>query len=161
MVWRGSWAIDAGKLIGRWPDGSTSPDSTRAIASPPAEPGYQASTMPAALAAQGVSTGPPVSSTTTVLALAAVTASISLSWLLGRVRSGTSRPSPVHWLAKTRTTSLRAASLAASVGSLPSLNVMLACVRAARARSGEDGSQIIGPGKPARPSFGTGLPPTG
>ncbi len=39
---RGNWSALCGKVIGRRPDGLTSPVSTRAIASPPLVPAYQA-----------------------------------------------------------------------------------------------------------------------
>ena len=49
------------------------------MASPPRWPGYQAWITAGVFSSQGISTGPPVSSTTTVRALAAVTAAIKLS----------------------------------------------------------------------------------
>ena len=54
---------------------------------PPSWPGYQASTIAATLSRHGVSTGPPVSSTTTVFGLAAATCSISASWSPWTVRA--------------------------------------------------------------------------
>jgi len=67
-------------VAGSRPPGSTSPNSTCAIAVPPSSPGYHASSSPAIPARHGVSTGAPVSSTTTVRLLAAATAEISESW---------------------------------------------------------------------------------
>ena len=54
-----------------------------------------------------------------VLGLAAATASISASWPFGSVRSGTSAPSVVHWLAKTMAMSHSRAIIAASDGYRP------------------------------------------
>ena len=64
-----------GNVAGRRPPGSASPNSTRAIAAPPAcarVPGLERA--PATLSRHGVSTGPPVSSTTIVFGFAAATA---------------------------------------------------------------------------------------
>lgn len=67
----------AGNVIGSLPAGSTLPNTTSLIAPPSSSPGYQASTTPLTWLIQGMSTGPPVSSTTTVFGLAAATASMS------------------------------------------------------------------------------------
>ena len=56
------------------------PNSTRAIALPPSEPGYQASSTAPTRSLHGVSTGPPLTITTAVLGLAAATCSIRASW---------------------------------------------------------------------------------
>ncbi len=61
-------------MTGRCPDGSTSPKSSAAMAAPSCSPGYQFSSTAATLSSHGMSTGPPVSSTTTVRGLAAATA---------------------------------------------------------------------------------------
>ena len=71
--------VAAGKVTGRWPDGFTSPNSTRAIACPPRWPGYQASSTAPTLSSHGIVTAPPVSSTTTVFGFAAASAAISAS----------------------------------------------------------------------------------
>ncbi len=115
---RGSCSALAGKLIGRRPDGSTSPNSTLAIASPPLAPGYQASSSAPTLPAQGMSTGLPVSNTTMVCGLAAATASISASWPSPKV-SWVSMPSDAHCSANTIATSASLASAAAAAGSEP------------------------------------------
>ena len=90
------------------------------MASPPRWPGYQAWITAGGFSSQGISTGPPVSSTTTVLALAAATASISPSWSSGSDRLSTSWASVVHWVAKTTAMSAARAAAAAAAGSLPS-----------------------------------------
>ncbi len=56
-----------------------SPNSTDAIALPSSCPGYHASRTPLTWLSHGISTGPPVLSTTIVLGLAAATASIMAS----------------------------------------------------------------------------------
>src|SRR4051794_11549599 len=109
----GPWASVAGNVAGRRPDGLTSPNSSAAIASPFCWPGYQASKIPATLLRQGVSVGPPVSSTTTVFGLAAATAWISASWSPGSASVGRSAPSVRMSLTNTAATSApRAASIA-------------------------------------------------
>ena len=69
-----AWAV-----TGKWPDGLTRPVSTLAIAAPPFDPGYQASTIAGTRAAHGMATPALVSSTTDVRGLAATTASINAS----------------------------------------------------------------------------------
>ena len=69
-----------GKVAGRRPLGSASPKSTLASAGPARDPGYHASSSPASLPRHGVSTGPPVSSTTMVFPFAAATFAMSASW---------------------------------------------------------------------------------
>ena len=80
---RRRWAGRAsrrGKVAGSRPPGSTSPNSTRAIAAPPPLPGYQASTMPSTRSRQGVSTGPAgLQHDDRARSLAAATRSISSS----------------------------------------------------------------------------------
>jgi hypothetical protein len=74
-----------GKVMGSLPDGLTSPNSTEAMALPLSCPGYQASITPATLSSHGMSTGPPVLSTTIVAGLAFATASISRAWSPGKL----------------------------------------------------------------------------
>ena len=112
---RSSWPSEAGKVIGSRPEGLTLPVRILASASPPRWPGYQAWTIAGTASAQGISTGPPVSSTATVLGCAAATAAISASWWLGRRMSGTSSASVVHCVANTIA---RSASFAASTVAL-------------------------------------------
>ena len=64
-----------GNVTVSFPDGSTSPNSVRAIASPPPLPGYQASSTARTRPAHGIVTGPPVSNTTIVFGFAAASPS--------------------------------------------------------------------------------------
>src|ERR1700679_687681 len=81
----GNWlGVDAGtcersvgKVTGRWPLGLVWPNSTEASAVPLLSPGYQASTTEETWLIQGIVTGAPASTTTTVCGLAAATAEIS------------------------------------------------------------------------------------
>src|SRR6202167_3538774 len=82
-----------GKVTGRWPLGSTWPNSTAASAVPLLSPGYQASTTEATWLSQGMTTGAPASTTTTVCGLAAATAEISSFCAEGRFRLGRSAAS--------------------------------------------------------------------
>src|SRR6202044_3466088 len=82
-----------GKVTGRWPLGSVWPNSTAASAVPLLSPGYQASTTEATWLSQGIATGAPASTTTTVCGLAAATAEISSFWAEGRFRPGRSAAS--------------------------------------------------------------------
>src|ERR1700747_2342279 len=66
-----------GKVTGRWPLGSVWPNRTEASAVPLLSPGYQASTTEETWLIQGMVTGAPASTTTTVCGLAAATAEIS------------------------------------------------------------------------------------
>ncbi|CFE48793.1 Uncharacterised protein [Mycobacterium tuberculosis] len=66
-------------MIGSRPEGFTCPVTISATAWPPAWPGYQACMMAFTESRQGMVTGLPVSSTTTVFALADATAAISAS----------------------------------------------------------------------------------
>ena len=63
------------------------------MAVPSSSPGYQASMTPAARLSHGISTGPPVLSTTTVRGLAAAT--VAMSWFSppGSERFGRSKSS--------------------------------------------------------------------
>ena len=88
-------AIEVGKVTGRWPDGSTSPVSTAAMAAPSSSPGYQSSTTARTLESQGMTTGPSVLRTTMVRGLAAATAEIRVFWSPGSSRLGRSKVSAV------------------------------------------------------------------
>src|SRR6185503_14991268 len=110
-----------------------------AMASPPLVPGYQAASTALTLPIQGMSTAPPVSSTTTVLGLAAATAPINASWSFSSV-NGESNDSPFHCVANTITTSLFAANAAAALRSSPLANSTAAFGASAWiALSGDDG----------------------
>src|ERR1700735_4483352 len=82
-----------GKVTGRWPLGSVSPNSTEASAVPLLSPGYQASTTEATWLSQGMATGAPAFTTTTVCGLAAATAEISSFCAEGGFRRGRSAAS--------------------------------------------------------------------
>ena len=75
-----------GKVTGRWPLGLVWPNSTEASAVPLLSPGYQASSTADTWLSQGMATGAPASTTTTVCGLAAATAEISSFCADGRVR---------------------------------------------------------------------------
>src|SRR6202034_2687599 len=75
-----------GKVTGRWPPGSVWPNSTDARAVPLLSPGYQASTTEETWLIQGIVTGAPASTTTTVCGLAAATAEINSFCADGRFR---------------------------------------------------------------------------
>src|SRR5690349_7558787 len=79
VVAAGTWDRSRGNVTGRWPDGSVLPYSTLASAAPLLSPGYQASTTAATWPSQGIVTGAPAFTTTTVRGLAAATAAISSS----------------------------------------------------------------------------------
>ena len=70
-------------MTGSRPPGSLSPNSTEASAAPNCWPGYQACSTASTWCSHGISTGPPVLSTTIVLRLTAATASMSWSWSPG------------------------------------------------------------------------------
>ena len=59
------------------PDGSASPNSSGAIASPSTWPGYQFSTTPATFDSHGITIGPPLCTTTIVCGFAFATAETS------------------------------------------------------------------------------------
>src|ERR1700747_92501 len=90
----GNWAgVDAGtcersvgKGTGRGPLGLVWPNSTEASAVPLLSPGYQASSTEATWLSQGMATGSPASTTTTVCGLAAATAEINSFCADGRDR---------------------------------------------------------------------------
>src|ERR1700685_589310 len=79
----GTWDRSAGKVTGRWPDGSTAPKRTAASAVPLLSPGYQASTTEATWLSQGMATGAPASTTTANAADLAAAA----AWLMPGARS--------------------------------------------------------------------------
>jgi hypothetical protein len=123
----GHWAVEltadcawlVGKVTGSRPEGSTSPKSRAAMAVPSSSPGYHASTTPATSPSQGMSTGPPVLSTTTVRGLAAATALISAFSSPGSARDGRSKASELKSPANTTATeALPAAAAAALIWSL-------------------------------------------
>src|SRR5579862_5915954 len=82
----GTCERSAGKVTGRWPPGSVWPNSTAASAVPLLSPGYQASSTAETWLSQGMATGAPASTTTTVCGLAAATAEISSFCADGRDR---------------------------------------------------------------------------
>src|SRR5664280_1794514 len=89
------------------------------MAVPSCSPGYHPSMTPATLPSQGMSTGPPVWSTTTVRGLAAATAAIRALSSPGRDKDGRSKASELKSPAKTTATcALAAAATAAAIRSL-------------------------------------------
>src|ERR1700734_2049615 len=73
----------AGKVTGSRPDGSATPITMSASASAPSSPGYQVMRTAPARDAQGISTGEPALTTTTVRGLTSSTASTSSRWRPG------------------------------------------------------------------------------
>src|SRR5580692_1272830 len=122
----GNWlGLDAGtcdsptgKVIGRWPPGSTRPNRTLASAVPLRSPGYQASTTEATWLSHGMTTGAPASITTTVCGLAAATAEISSFWADGRFRLARSAASD-SVSSDTTTTAVVAALAAVTACAMP------------------------------------------
>ena len=114
----GTWDRSAGKVTGRWPDGSTAPKRFAASAVPLLSPGYQASTTEATWLSQGMATGAPASTTTTVCGLAAATAEISSFCAEGRFRPGRSAAS-VSVSSETTTTAVAADLAAATAWLIP------------------------------------------
>ena len=74
-------------------EGSVIPNNTDASAAPSDAPGYQASITAETDESQGMSTGPPASTTTTVVPLTEATALINWSWSAGRASVARSAPS--------------------------------------------------------------------
>src|SRR6202043_3892624 len=107
----GTWDRSVGKVTGRWPLGSTWPNSTAASAVPLLSPGYQASTTEATWLSQGMTTGAPASMTTTVCGFAAATAEISSFCADGRL--GLARSAASGSVSSDTTTTAVAADLAA------------------------------------------------
>src|SRR5580698_3110624 len=122
----GNWlGVDAGtcersvgKVTGRWPLGSVWPNSTEASAVPLLSPGYQASTTEETWLIQGMVTGAPASTTTTVCGLAAATAEISSFCADGRLRLGRSAASD-SVSSDTTTTAVEADLAAATAAAMP------------------------------------------
>src|ERR1700728_1608371 len=116
----GNWlGVDAGtcersvgKVTGRWPPGSVAPNSTEASAVPLLSPGYQASSTAETWLSQGIATGAPASTPTTVCGLAAATAEISSFCADGRDRPARSVASDS--VSSDTTTTAVAADLAAA-----------------------------------------------
>src|SRR3954467_4574234 len=79
------WSL-RGKLIGRLPDGLTSPQRTSAIAAPCSSPPYQFSRIARTRPSQPVViAGPPVCSTTIVRGLTRATSRMSWPWSFGQL----------------------------------------------------------------------------
>src|SRR5580658_2469094 len=122
----GNWlGLDAGtcdrsvgKVTGRWPPGSTWPNSTAASAVPLLSPGYHASTTEATWCSHGMTTGAPASMTTTVRGLAAATAEISSFCADGRFRLARSAASD-SVSSDTTTTAVLAALAAVTAAAMP------------------------------------------
>src|SRR5258706_2584609 len=108
----GTWDRSVGKVTGRWPLGSTWPNSTAASAVPLLSPGYQASTTEATWPSHGMTTGAPALITTTVCGLAAAAAEISSFCADGRFRLARSAASDS--VSSDTTTTAVAADLAAA-----------------------------------------------
>src|SRR6202167_2371110 len=117
-VLAGTWDRSVGNVTGRWPLGSTWPNSTAASAVPLLSPGYQASTTEATWLSHGMTTGAPASTTTTVCGLAAATGEISSFCADGRCRLGRSAPS-VSVSSDTTTTAVFAALAAVTACAMP------------------------------------------
>src|ERR1700746_679724 len=117
----GNWAgVDAGtcerlvgKVTGRWPLGLVWPNSTEASAVPLLSPGDQASSTEETWLSQGMATGAPASTTTTVCGLAAATAETSSFCADGRDRLARSAASD-SVSSDTTTTAVLAALAAAT-----------------------------------------------
>src|SRR3984885_8633775 len=107
-----------GNLAGRWPLGSDLPNSTSARAVPFDWPGYHASSTELTWLSQGIATGAPASTTTTVCGLAAATAEISSSCAEGRFRPRRSVASD-SVSSDTTTTAVEAALAAAAAAAIP------------------------------------------
>src|SRR5919205_1675850 len=112
VVLAGTSAAARGNVTGSRADGLKSPNRMPATALPSSSPGYHASTIAGTRDTHGMSTGPPVLSTTTVRGLAAATAEMSASWLPDRARLVRSVPSAS--LSPTITTATVAAFAAAA-----------------------------------------------
>ena len=114
----GTWDRSTGNVTGRWPPGSTWPNSTAASAVPLLSPGYQASTTEATWLIHGITTGAPASITTTVRGFAAATAEISSFCADGRFRLARSAASD-SVSSDTTTTAVLAALAAATACAIP------------------------------------------
>src|SRR5882757_8363971 len=107
-----------GKVTGRWPLGLVWPNSTEASAVPLLSPGYQASSTEETWLSQGMVTGAPASTTTTVCGLAAATAEISSFCADGRDRLTRSAASD-SVSSDTTTTAVEADFAAATACAIP------------------------------------------
>ncbi len=105
-------------MTGRWPPGSALPNSTAASAVPLLSPGYQASSTEETWPSQGMATGAPASTTTTVCGLAAATAAISSFCADGRFRLARSAASD-SVSSDTTTTAVAADFAAATACAIP------------------------------------------
>src|SRR5580692_12240120 len=108
-----------GKVTGRWPLGSVWPNSTEASAVPLLLPVYQAATTEETRLIQGMVTGAPASTTTTVCGLAAATAEMSSFCADGRLRLTRSAASD-SVSSDTTTTAVAADFAAATAWAIPS-----------------------------------------
>src|ERR1700739_2125093 len=113
----GTCERSAGKVTGRWPPGSVLPNSTAASAVPLLSPGYQASSTAETRPSQGMATGAPASTTTTVCGLAAATAEISSFCADGRDRPARSAASD-SVSSDTTTTAVEADFAASTAGAI-------------------------------------------
>src|SRR5580704_6060604 len=107
----GTCERSVGKVTGRWPLGLTWPNRTAASAVPLLSPGYHPSTTDATWPSQGMTTGAPASTTTTVCGFAAATAEMSSFCADGRLRLARSAASDS--VSSDTTTTAVAADLAA------------------------------------------------
>src|SRR5579863_8033926 len=114
----GTCERSVGKVTGRWPLGSVWPNRTAASAVPLLSPGYQASTTEETWLIQGMVTGAPASTTTTVCGLAAATAEISSFCADGRLRLARSAASD-SVSSDTTTTAVAADFAAAAAWAIP------------------------------------------
>src|SRR5580692_3515314 len=114
----GTWDRSLGNVTGRCPDGSVWPNSTEASAVPLLSPGYQASTTEETWSIQGMVTGAPAFTTTTVCGLAAATAEISSFCADGRFRLARSAASD-SVSSDTTTTAVEADFAAATACAIP------------------------------------------
>src|SRR5580692_4438707 len=115
----GTCERSVGKVTGKWPLGSTWPNSTAASAVPLLSPGYHASTTEATWLSHGMTTGAPASMTTTVCGLTAATAEMSSFCADGRLRLARSAASDSVSSATT-TTAVAADFAAATAWAIPS-----------------------------------------
>src|SRR5690348_15690190 len=118
VVEAGTWLSEAGNVTGRCPPGSVWPNSTLASAVPLSCPGYQASSTPATWESQGIATGAPALTTTTVRGFAAATAQTSASCDDGRPTDSRSMASDSAG-SDTTTTATDADLAAAAAAAIP------------------------------------------
>src|SRR5450830_287857 len=113
----GTPASVPGQVVGSRPPDSTAPPSTSASACPYCSPPNQVSTIAATSCRQGISTGDPEFTTTTVRGLAAATACTSASWWPGRASDDRSKPSDSTWALVPTTTIATSAAVATATAS--------------------------------------------